>query len=64
MRELTDHKLNGLNDALCVKVLDEPGQGGACHHYQIHADESQVTLGDGVTVCCDIRFQNGPIGEA
>lgn len=64
MRELTDHKLNGLNDALSVKVLDEPGSGGACHHYQIHADESRTTLGDGVTVCIDIRFQDGPIGEA
>src|SRR5687768_8949747 len=63
MRELTDHKLHGLNEALAIKVLDEPGSGGACHHYQIHADESRVTLGDGVTVCTDIRFQNGPIGE-
>lgn len=35
MREITDHKLNGLNDALKITVLDEPGHGGACHHYQI-----------------------------
>ena len=41
MREITDHKLNGLNDALTISVLDEPGQGGACHEYEIRA-------GDGV----------------
>lgn len=35
MRTLTDHKLNGLNDALNIDVLDEPGQGGACHKYRI-----------------------------
>lgn len=35
MRTLTDHKLNGLNEALNIDVLDEPGQGGACHQYMI-----------------------------
>ena len=35
MRTVTDHKLNGLNDALEITVLDEPGQGGACHAYAI-----------------------------
>jgi hypothetical protein len=35
MRTLTDHKLNGLNDALDITVLDEPGSGGAHHQYQI-----------------------------
>ncbi len=64
MRELTSHKVNGLNDALKIKVLDDPGAGGACHCYMIHADESHITLGDGVTVTCDVRFQNGPIAEA
>ena len=37
MRILTDHKLNGLNDALNITVLDEPGQGGACYEYEIRA---------------------------
>ena len=27
MRTLTDHKLNGLNDALEITVTDEPGSG-------------------------------------
>jgi hypothetical protein len=59
MRTITDHKLNGLNDALDIHVLDEPGQGGACHVYKI---ETQPF--DGVeTVNCLIQFQNGPIQE-
>lgn len=37
MRTITDHKLAGLNDALEIKVLDEPGHGGACHRYNISA---------------------------
>ena len=63
-RELTSHKVNGLNEALRIDVLDEPGQGNACHVYEIHVDESRVTLGDGQTVSCLVRFQNGPIQEA
>lgn len=55
MRTITDHKLNGLNDALTINVLDEPGQGGACHEYTITSP--------GV-VTCRIGFQNGPIQEA
>jgi hypothetical protein len=54
-RTITDHKLEGLNDALRIDVLDAPGQGGACHQYLIH------TGGLGAT--CAIQFQNGPIKE-
>lgn len=57
MRTLTDHKLNGLNDALNIYALDEPGHGGASHQYQISwgvANAHRATL---------IAFQNGPIGE-
>ena len=39
-----------------VYVLDEPGAGGACHHYIIIAKQSGVILGV-------IEFQNGPIEE-
>lgn len=35
MRELHDHKVNGLNEAIKIAVLDEPGQGGACHKYEM-----------------------------
>jgi hypothetical protein len=61
MRKLTDHKLNGLNDALEITVLDEPGQGGACHQYEIDQIGGAPTSGGGKTL---IQFQNGPILEA
>ncbi len=63
MRTLTDHKLNGLNEALKINVLDDPGHGGACHVYQIHVDESTTPTAPGVTVHVTFQFQNGPIQE-
>lgn len=63
MREITSHKVNGCNNNLAVAAVDEPGNGGANHLYDIHADESKVTLGDGVTVSVLVGFQNGPIKE-
>ena len=56
MRELTEHKVNPGNDTLLVEVVDEPGQGGACHVYSIKTPmpDAQTTI---------IRFQNGPINE-
>lgn len=54
MRELTGHKVNPANDQLTVTVLDEPGQGGACHEYDITGGNAVPT---------HIRFQNGPIAE-
>lgn len=63
-REITSHRVNGLNESLLINVLDQPGQGNACHEYQIIRDTSgngdeydQVEL-------CNIKFQNGPILEA
>lgn len=63
MRTVTDHKLNGLNDALKIAVLDEPGQGGANHVYEIFRDESQGSDPRDKTVHLTINFQNGPIQE-
>ena len=59
-RELTSHKVNGLNESLQIEVLDEPGQGNACHKYRI-----AVSSGTEVSkaVCCEVDFQNGPIAE-
>lgn len=34
-REITSHRVNGLNEALRVFVIDEPGSGGANHEYVI-----------------------------
>jgi hypothetical protein len=60
-RQLTDHKLNGLNEQIDIVVLDAPGPGGANHHYDL-------ILGDSVTGApvkvVTIEFQNGPIAEA
>lgn len=63
MRELTSHKVNGLNEALKILVTDEPGSGGANHEYQIFLridPEDRTGLSDSKIV---ISFQNGPILE-
>lgn len=52
MRELTSHKVNGLNEALTITVCDEPGAGGANHYYRIEGGSF-----------CEVVFQKGPIGE-
>lgn len=63
MRSLTSHRVNGLNEALTIKVLDEPGHGNACHEYAIAFDRAtEGALVIPVEVA--IRFQNGPIQEA
>ncbi len=67
MRQILDHKLSGLNDALVVVAMDEPGSGGANHQYGIYADETTPegkAIKPGVTVRTVINFQNGPIKEA
>lgn len=62
MRELTGHKVNGCNEAINVIVMDQPGQGGACHHYRIEPITDRHPQGAINPV--DIRFQNGPVKEA
>ena len=54
MRTIETHAVNGLNEALTLDVLDEPGQGGACHHYRVSWTPAET---------CNIHFQNGPIKE-
>lgn len=53
MRVLDGHKVNPGNDKLMLTVIDEPGQGGACHHYGIESPDGRVAL--------ELFFQNGPI---
>jgi hypothetical protein len=60
MRELTEHKVNGLNEAINIIVMDEPGQGGACHHYRVEPITDSHP--QGAINPCEIKFQNGPIG--
>lgn len=52
LRVLTEHVVNPANDILQCVVMDEPGQGGAHHAYDVTG---------GSAVPTHIRFQNGPI---
>jgi hypothetical protein len=63
MRELTSHKVNGLNESLRIDVLDGPGAGGACHVYGIASTEPRRS-DTPPAVTLPVRFQNGPIAEA
>lgn len=60
-RELNGHKVNGCNECIVIDVLDEPGQGGACHNYRISGLKGPLDNHPIPTI--DIRFQNGPIRE-
>lgn len=70
MRELTSHKVNGLNEALKIEVVDEPGLGNACHLYRI-SGFSTATNGSDPFVAkhgspadySTVLFQNGPVQE-
>lgn len=69
MRTLTDHKINGLNEAINITVLDEPGAGGACHEYKIEVNPEGKVLEIGKSFQRSVRsygitFQNGPVKEA
>lgn len=65
MREITDHKVNPINDTIKVTVMDEPGAGGACHHYMVTLpDWTRAPDGSGAKGVWDIQFQNGPITES
>lgn len=57
-RELTSHKVNGLNESLKIEVKDEPGPGNACHLYYITISE------DHPKEVHAIKFQKGPIQDA
>lgn len=56
-RCLNSHAINELNEELVIEVMDDPGNGGACHHYKINVPPE--TPIDNVK----ILFQNGGIAE-
>jgi len=62
MRTLNEHKINPCNDTLSITVTDQPGAGGACHHYLIAGYKPE---NGGVAIPAEtlIAFQNGPINE-
>lgn len=63
-RELTSHKVNGLNEAIHIRVDDEPGQGNACHRYTLYVTNDAFNEELNASVVVLIDFQNGPIQEA
>lgn len=46
-----------------VKVLDEPGSGGAYHEYHINAVKPSVEGGP-VPIFSTVKFQKGPVAES
>lgn len=61
-RELTSHRVNGLNEHLTIAVKDGPGPGNANHEYEIvYIKRSPAGVQTPVSV--PISFQNGPINE-
>jgi hypothetical protein len=60
MRELI-YGVEGKAANLKTFAIDEPGHGGACHHYHVITQQGEAwTVG---LVLADIEFQNGPINE-
>lgn len=63
-RELTSHRVNGLNDGLLILVEDAPGVGGGHHRYGMIWDQTEK---DSCIVnaiqSIEIKFQDGPIAE-
>lgn len=69
-RTLTSHKVNPANDTLTIEVVDEPGAGGACHHYRITGFNTASNPSDPFATRhgtpaehATVLFQNGPINE-
>lgn len=74
MRQLTDHIVEGdsANHQLTISVLDEPGQGNACHRYDISGIDTSTNVGEDALArvlpgsdrtVLPILFQNGPIKD-
>ena len=61
MREITSHKVNGLNECIKVEALDGPGPGNASHHYKLSGVQGPLDHHPIPTV--EIRFQNGGIND-
>ena len=63
LRDITSHKVNGLNDAIEITVLDESGDGGACHQYLMTVPVF-VDGDPNFKRKARIDFQKGPIEDA
>jgi hypothetical protein len=60
MRIIHDHKVNGLNEAIQVAAMDEPGSGGANHSYRLMISSADRVRA-GIAIHYMLGFQNGPI---
>jgi len=49
-------------DSTRIIIVDEPGQGGACHKYDIER-EGAADPGSAQDTFASIRFQDGPVKE-
>jgi hypothetical protein len=61
VREITTHRVNGVNDGLAILVMDAPGSGGANHVYRVALLDAE---GKPDVALSEVHFQNGPIKEA
>lgn len=71
MREIKTHEVDELGPTMSVWAVDEPGPGGACHHYRVIWDPDR-TADSAIPIAyrdgkppqyIDIHFQKGPRGE-
>ncbi len=59
-RKITDHKVNGLNEAIEI-TAGEPGPGGAPHRYDVIGQAEDIPGMGKRPFGVNLRFQNGPI---
>lgn len=64
MREIHDHKVNTANGQITLFAVDEPGPGGASHHYRAQWLAPSPAGSEPLHYNYEIVFQNGPILEA
>lgn len=62
--KIETHKVNGLNEAWDIKVMDEAGPGGAHHHYCLYVPNDAFNEELNASQVVNIEFQKGPIKEA
>lgn len=66
---ITTHRTDGRDDNIDIVTLDEPGAGGAHHHYEIQVRQPATRGEDGEPraeqpIVFPLAFQEGPVQEA
>lgn len=62
-RTITDHKTNGLNEAIEITATDLPGPGGANHRYNVIGTAETIPNIGSRAFGANLRFQDGPIAK-